>query len=52
MIEFLKIAFLFLVAWQCPVIISRLYLKNGVTAASFYLLGLGITGFVYLQWLT
>lgn len=51
MLTILKIAFLFLIAWQGPVIIARLCAKNGVGAESFYLLAAGITGFVYLQFL-
>lgn len=47
----LKIVFLFLIAWQGPVIIARLCAKNGVGAESFYLLAAGITVFVYLQFL-
>ena len=49
---FLKILSLFLIAWQGPIIIARACRKScGIKWASFFLLAVGITGFVYLQWL-
>jgi hypothetical protein len=51
MIELLKIVFLFLVAWQLPIIITRAARKLVVYWPSFLILAIGITGFVYLQFL-
>jgi hypothetical protein len=51
MIEILKIVFLFLVAWQLPIIVVRAARKLGVSWLSFLALAIGITGFVYLQFL-
>jgi hypothetical protein len=49
--ELLKIMFLFLIAWQAPIIIIRSCHKLSVKAVSFLLLAVGLTGFVYLQFL-
>lgn len=49
--ELLKIIFLFLIAWQLPIIIIRTYRKLEITIFSFLCLAVGITGFTYLIWL-
>ena len=49
--EALKILFLFLIAWQGPIITIRAVNKQSVKAMSFVLLAIGITGFAYLQFL-
>ena len=49
--EFLKIVFLFLIAWQTPIIIIRSCHNLSIKAASFFFLAIGITGFVYLQFI-
>lgn len=48
---FWKILFLFLVAWQLPIIVVRTIHKLSIKPMSFFLLAAGITGFVYLQFL-
>lgn len=47
----LKIIFLFLIAWQMPIIICRMLNKLSIKAGSFIGLAVGITGFIYLQFL-
>lgn len=49
--EMLKIVFLFLIAWQLPIIIIRGARGLGVKWMSFITLAIGITGFTYLQFL-
>lgn len=51
-IEILKILFLFLICWQGPIIIVRASRKSlGIEWPSFVLLAIGLTGFVYTQFL-
>jgi hypothetical protein len=47
----LKILCLFLIAWFGPVVIVRACRKLAVTWLTFVLLAIGITGFVYLQFM-
>lgn len=49
--ELFKIIFLFLIAWQLPVIIARVCRGLAVSAFWFVVLAIGITGFTYLTWL-
>lgn len=49
--EIFKIVFLFLIAWQTPIVVIRSCHKLSVKAASFFFLAVGITGFVYLQFI-
>ena len=51
MIELLKIAFLFLIAWQLPLIIIRAIYRFAITWFSFICFAVGTTGFIYLMWL-
>lgn len=51
MIEILKIIFLFLMAWQLPIIIIKAVYKQGITWLQFITLASGITGFTYLMFL-
>lgn len=47
----LKLIFLFLIAWFGPVVIVRACFKTTIKALTFILLAIGITGFVYLQFM-
>ena len=49
--ELLKIIFLFMIAWQLPVIVARIIRGLAVSAFWFIVLAIGITGFTYLMWL-
>lgn len=51
LIDILKCLFLFLIAWQVPIIVVRAMHKASVYALSFLMLAVGITGFIYLQFL-
>jgi hypothetical protein len=49
--EFLKILFLFLIAWQLPIVVIKAIRGHAITIFSFLTLAAGITGFIYLMWL-
>lgn len=51
MIDILKIIFLFLIAWQGPIITIKVCRGHGVIWWSFLILATGITGFIYTQFL-
>ena len=51
MLEILKIIFLFLIAWQLPIVLVRFLRGLIITWFSFICLAIGVTGFVYLMYL-
>ena len=51
MIDVLKIAFLFLGVWFTTVNMFRCINKCTLPPANIFYQAIGITGFVYLQWL-
>lgn len=51
MINILKLACLFMGIWFTLINTSNTFLKDNVPAANYFCQALGITGFVYLQWI-
>lgn len=47
----MKIAFLFLAIWWTLVNIGRLIKKNDISGLNILLQAIGITGFIYLQFI-
>jgi hypothetical protein len=51
MFELIKILFLFLGIWLSIVNMVRTYKKINIPAINMALQAIGVTGFVYMQWL-
>lgn len=49
--ELLKIIFLFMIAWQLPIIVFRFIRGLAISMIWFIMLAVGVTGFTYLMWL-
>ena len=49
--ELIKILCLFIICWQAPIIVIRACKSLSIKAASFIFLALGLTGFIYLQFM-
>ena len=49
--ELIKILCLFITCWQGPIVVIRAWKSLSVKASSFILLALGLTGFIYLQFM-
>lgn len=49
--ELLRVCFLFLAVWFTIVNVIRVIGRNNVPAVNILIQAIGITGFVYLQWL-
>lgn len=46
-----KLLFLFIAIWFTTVNISRMRMRSNIPAVNFIIQAIGITGFIYLQWL-
>ena len=50
-LEIIKVVCLFVTILFTIVNAARLYNKNSLPVANFLLHGIGLTGFIYLQWI-